>query len=119
MSLFKLLDLDQGSILIDEVDIATVAHDFLRDAIVGVPQDTLTLDGTLRSNVDPKSAKSDEELIDILNKARLWAALEPRGGLDLTISEDTLSFGELQLLAFARAMARGSRLLVLDEVSSR
>lgn len=114
-----MVDLDQGSIMIDDVDIATVAHDTLRDVVVGVPQDFLTLDGTLRLNIDPRATKSDEEIIDILEKAHLWAAVEPRGGLDLVISEDTLSFGELQLLAFARAMARESRVLVLDEVSSR
>lgn len=117
--MFKLVDINQGSIDIDDVDIATVAPDTLRDSVVGVPQDFLTLEGTLRLNIDPRVTKSDEEIIDILEKAHLWAALEPRGGLDMVISEDVLSSGELQLLAFSRAMARGSKVLVLDEVSSR
>lgn len=105
--------------MIDDVDIATVAHETVRNCVVGVPQDFLTLDGTLRLNIDPRATKSDEEIINILEKAHLWAAVEPRGGLELIITEETLSFGELQLLAFARAMARRSTVLVLDEVSSR
>ncbi|PHH65591.1 hypothetical protein CDD81_2026 [Ophiocordyceps australis] len=118
LALFKMVQIDQGSIVIDNIDIATVAHDTLRDSIVGVPQDFFTLDGTLRFNIDPRATKSDEEIIQILENARLWTTVESRGGLDLVVSEDTLSFGELQLLAFARAMARSSKVLVLDEVSS-
>lgn len=86
---------------------------------MGVPQDFLTLDGTLRENINPHSTKSDAEIIGILERVDLWAILEPRGGLDMIISKNVLSFGELQLLAFARVMARQSTVLVLDEITSR
>lgn len=119
LTLLKLVDLDNGSILIDDVDIATVSHDDLRNAIVGVPQDFLTLDETLRLNIDPHNTKSEEDLVTILQRVQLWEACKTRGGLDMVIQENTLSYGELQLLAFARAMSRDSKVLVLDEVSSR
>lgn len=91
------MDINRCFTLIDDVDIATVPHDVLRDAIVGVPQDFLALDETLRLNVDPHSVKTNEELIAILEKIKLW----------------------MQLLAFARAMCHNREILVLDEVSSR
>jgi ATP-binding cassette, subfamily C (CFTR/MRP), member 1 len=117
--LFKLIQVDQGSVLIDGIDLANVAPDRVRDAIVGLPQDFLTLDGsTVRYNIDPLGVKTDEQIKQILEMTQLWTHLEPRGGLDLTVTEDVLSHGELQLLAFARVMARESKILVLDEISS-
>lgn len=119
LTLFKLIDLAEGAVLVDGRDIATVPHDTLRDAIVGVPQDFLTLDSTLRQNIDPKATSSDQEIVAILEALHLWNAFQSRGGLDLVVREHTLSFGELQLLAFARAMCRKSKVLVVDEVTSR
>ncbi|KXJ95019.1 ABC transporter [Microdochium bolleyi] len=120
MCLLRMLDAKYGSITVDGVDIATVPHDHVRKSLVAVPQDAYIFGGTVRLNVDPDGvATSDEEIIDVLRKVRLWGKLQTRGGLDGVVSDEaSLSQGEAQLLVFARAMLRRSKVLILDEFTS-
>ncbi|KAH7030673.1 ABC transporter [Microdochium trichocladiopsis] len=120
MCLLRMLDAKHGSITIDGVNIANVPHDHVRKALAAVPQDAYIFGGTVRLNVDPDNvAASDEEIIEVLRKVRLWGKLQTRGGLDGVIGDDSgLSQGETQLLVFARAMLRRSRILILDEFTS-
>lgn len=113
------MDQVRGSIVIDGVDIKSLPHQYVRSRLVALPQDSYIFDGTARLNVDPTQASSDEEIIDVLKKVRLWSKLEARGKLDSIISDDFFSPGESQLLVFARAMLRKSKILILDEFTSR
>jgi ATP-binding cassette, subfamily C (CFTR/MRP), member 1 len=114
-----MMDLDSGSIAIDGIDISTVPHEYVRSRITAVPQETYILNGTVRLNVDPTEAVSDEELVRVLQRVQLWSKIEQRGGLDTVIHEKFFSHGEAQLLVFARAMVRKSRVLILDEITSK
>jgi ATP-binding cassette, subfamily C (CFTR/MRP), member 1 len=114
-----MIDQTGGSILIDSVDIATVPHEHLRSRLVGVPQESYIFDGTLRVNVDPSGEVADEDITNALKQVQLWDKVEQRGGLDTVISDKFFSQGEAQLLMFARAMLRKSKVLILDEISSR
>ena len=60
--LFRILELDEGSIQIDGVDIATLGLAPLRRAIAMLPQDPILFAGTIRSNMDPFGEHSDERL---------------------------------------------------------
>nr|POE50464.1 isoform 3 of canalicular multispecific organic anion transporter 2 [Quercus suber] len=107
-----------GSITIDGVDIATLPHEYVRSRLVALPQDTFIFDGTIRLNVDPTQAIADDRLITVLERVQLWSKIQARGGLDAVANDKFFSPGEAQLLVFARAMLRESKVLILDEFTS-
>lgn len=119
LCLLRMMNLDTGSIRIDGVDLHSLPHEFVRTNLVALPQDSYVFDGTVRLNVDPNKASTDERIVEVLKKVKLWSKIEARGGLDNVIGDDFFSPGESQLLVFARALLRDSKILILDEFTSR
>lgn len=128
-ALFRLVELSSGSISIDGVDIATVGLKDLRTRLAIIPQDPTLFRGTVRSNLDPFHEHTDLDLWSALRQSDLVdgdgdggaeAAVHGRIHLDSVVDEEGLNFslGQRQLMALARALVRGSRIIVCDEATS-
>ncbi|RAK71485.1 P-loop containing nucleoside triphosphate hydrolase protein [Aspergillus fijiensis CBS 313.89] len=120
-SLFRLIELSNGTITIDGQDITTLRRNDLRAQLNCIPQEPFLLPScSVRLNIDPgNSSIQDEILIDALKKVQVWDVVDALGGLDATITPDSFSPGQKQLLCFARAMVRSEgKILILDEATS-
>ncbi|KAI0422139.1 ABC transporter family protein [Xylaria grammica] len=126
-TLFRLVEISGGRITIDGIDIATIGLHDLRSRLAIIPQDPTLFHGTVRSNLDPFSEHSDPDLWSALRQADLVSVgAEPndkdpgRIHLDSVVEEEGLNFslGQRQLMALARALVRGSRIIVCDEATS-
>ncbi|KAF7552267.1 hypothetical protein G7Z17_g4442 [Cylindrodendrum hubeiense] len=118
LCLLRLMDLDSGSIVIDGVNLTKLSHEYVRNKLVALPQQVFIMDASVRLNADPSEAVDDEEIIAALKRVQLWPKIEKRGGLDTVVDDNFFSQGEGQLLVFARAMLRKSKVLILDEFTS-
>ncbi|MCJ1477980.1 hypothetical protein MMC13_006655 [Lambiella insularis] len=127
-TLFRLVELSGGSISIDGVNIAKVGLHDLRSRLAIIPQDPTLFKGTIRSNLDPFNEHTDLELWSALRQSDLIDANATLGDkssqgrihLDGIVEEEGLNFslGQRQLMALARALVRGSQIIVCDEATS-
>ena len=125
-TLFRLVELSGGTISIDGIDIATVGLHDLRSRLAIIPQDPTLFKGTIRSNLDPFNEHTDLELWNSLRQADLVGseqAIDDESGrihLDSSVEDEGLNYslGQRQLLALARALVRGSQIIVCDEATS-
>jgi ABC-type multidrug transport system fused ATPase/permease subunit len=120
--LTRLYDVKRGRILVDGVDVREMPQHVLRRRIATVLQDVVLFSGSVADNID--LGRSDVDF-DQVQKAAV--AVEAAGfierlphGYQTEVRErgSNFSTGQRQLLSFSRALAHGSRILILDEATS-
>ncbi|MEF9840114.1 MAG: ABC transporter ATP-binding protein [Lachnospiraceae bacterium] len=120
--LMRFYDVDQGSILIDGVDIRDMKRGELRSVFGMVLQDTWLFQGSIYDNIKygRQNARKDE-VIEAAKAANVHHFIRTLpGGYDMIIDEEggNISQGEKQLLTIARAILKNPDIMILDEATS-
>lgn len=120
--LFRFYDVDNGSVLIDGVDVRDCTQSSLRNALGVVPQDTVMFNDTIRYNLAYANPDADDQAVELAaQRANLleFIAQLPQG-FETIVGERglKLSGGEKQRMAIARVVLKDPPIIIFDEATS-
>ena len=131
LAFFRVIEAFKGEIIIDGVNISKISLNKLRKSMCIIPQDPTLFESTVRDNVDPLNQYSDQEIFQILDELEFFDSINIRNKiyinkynndyiklcLNYKIKENgnNISLGNKQLLCFARAVLKNSKIIIMDE----
>ena len=134
LSFFRMVEVYQGEIIIDDVNISEISLNKLRKNMCIIPQEPTLFESSVRDNVDPLKQYSDLEIFNILEELEFFDSINIRNKiyinkynkdyiqlcLNYKIKENgtNISLGNKQLLCFARAVLKNSKIIIMDEATA-
>jgi len=115
----RLIDPEEGRILVDGVDLRDISQKSLRAKIGYVPQKASLFRGTIKENLRVgKKDATEEEIIEALSTAQAIDFIKEKDkGIHSLISQggSNLSGGQKQRLSIARALVRRPEIYIFDD----
>jgi len=119
--LMRFYEVDSGEITIDGISTKDMTREQVRSLFGMVLQETWMFEGTLRENIVFNSGDvSDEELDRVCQAVGLhhFVSSLPKGYDTMVSDVDSMSVGQRQQIAIARAMIGDPKMVILDEATS-
>ena len=118
----RLYDIDEGSIIVNGIEISKHNLTDLRNAIGYVPQDAFLFSDTIKNNIKfGKEDATDEEVLNAAKQAHVHKnIIKFNNGYETVLGERgiTLSGGQKQRISIARAIIKNPEILLFDDCLS-
>lgn len=113
---------DSGKVMLGNTDLELIGSELLYGCISLVSQDTQLIQGSIRDNIMLSVTSVDPDWLNTVIQSSGCSFIQQRfnQGLDTIISEhgSSLSGGERQAIALARAILKNSSVILLDEATA-
>lgn len=111
----------ENEIFVDDIDIQNIKIEDKIKNILKITHDSHIFFGTVRENLTMANENlSDETMIEVLKKVKLWDIFSKNKGLDTSLESQgkNLSGGQAQRVALARALLYDASVYIFDEATS-